>query len=144
MTEHKFTDEEVINSLKICANNGECKECAINPHKGNYGFCTGLAINAALDLINRQKAEIKKLKDLNSQLETDIINANMNLEHITYEFDLLKQEKSVVVAEAVKEFAERLKIYYRNLDKTVGALINYTIDQKLKEFLGERGGKENG
>lgn len=47
-------------------------------------------------------------------------------------------------AEAVKEFAERLKTYYRNLDKTAGALINYTIDQKLKEFLGERGGKENG
>lgn len=62
MTEHKFTDEEVINSLKICANNGECKECAINPHKGNYGFCTGLAINAALDLINRQREEIERMK----------------------------------------------------------------------------------
>lgn len=62
MTEHKFTDEEVINSLKICANNGECKECAINPHKGNYGFCTSLAINAALDLINRQKEEIERMK----------------------------------------------------------------------------------
>ena len=124
MTEHKFTDEEVINSLKICANNGECKECAINPHKGNYGFCTGLAINAALDLINRQKAEIEDLREI---VFTDRSEAIQNLK-----------------AEVVKEFAERLKIYYRNLDKTAGALINYTIDQKLKEFLGERGGKENG
>ena len=62
MTEHKFTDEEVINSLKICANNGDCKECAINPHKGNYGYCTSLAINAALDLINRQREEIERMK----------------------------------------------------------------------------------
>lgn len=116
MTEHKFTDEEVINSLKICANNGECKECAINPHKGNYGFCTGLAINAALDLINRQKEEIEVIKETTAEIRYEV----------------------------VKEFAERLKIYYRNIDKTAGALINYTIDQKLKEFLGERGGKENG
>ena len=43
------------------------------------------------------------------QLESDIINENMNLEHIQYEFDLMKQEKSVVRAEAIKEFAERLK-----------------------------------
>lgn len=124
MTEHKFTDEEVINSLKICANNGECKECAINPHKGNYGFCTGLAINAALDLINRQKAEIEDLREI---VFTDRSEAIQNLK-----------------AEAVKEFAEYLKKYYCHIDKTAGALINYTIDQKLKEFLGERGGKENG
>lgn len=39
-------------------------------------------------------------------------------------------------AEAVKEFAEGLKTYYRNLDKSAGALIEYTIDQKLKEHLG--------
>ena len=87
MTEHKFTDEEVINSLKICANNGECKECAINPHKGNYGFCTGLAINAALDLINRQKAEIEDLREI---VFTDRSEAIQNLK-----------------AEVVKEFADR-------------------------------------
>ena len=56
MTEHKFTDDEIINSLVICSSDGDCKECHINPHKGNYGFCTSLAIKAAIDLINRQKA----------------------------------------------------------------------------------------
>ena len=38
-------------------------------------------------------------------------------------------------AEAIKEFAEQLKKYYRHIDKTAGALIEYTIDQKVKEFL---------
>ena len=112
MTEHKFTDEEVINSLKICANNGDCKECAINPHKGNYGFCTGLAINAALDLINRQREEIAVIKETTAEIRY----------------------------EAVKEFADRLKNYYRNLDTTAGGLVEYHIDQVVKEFL-DGGGK---
>lgn len=107
MTEHKFTDEEIINSLNICANNGDCRECAINPHKGNYGYCTSLAINAALNLINRQREEIEVIKETTAEIRY----------------------------EAIKEFAERLKKYYRHIDKTAGALIEYTIDQKVKEFL---------
>ena len=63
MTEHKFTDDEIINSLVICSSDGDCKECHINPHKGNYGFCTSLAIKAAIDLINRQKAEVSYWQD---------------------------------------------------------------------------------
>lgn len=53
-----MTDNEIIKALEICANNGDCKECAINPHHGNYGYCTSLAIKAALDLIKRQQEEI--------------------------------------------------------------------------------------
>lgn len=63
MTEHKFTDEEVIKALEVCVDNSSCKECPINPNHGNYGYCTNLAITYALDLIKRQKAEIKALED---------------------------------------------------------------------------------
>lgn len=73
-----MTDNEIIKALEICTANGDCKDCAINPHKGNYGYCTGLAIKQALDLINRQKAEIEKLKEqladaryLNTVAESD-------------------------------------------------------------------------
>ena len=38
-------------------------------------------------------------------------------------------------SEVITEFAEKLKKYYRHIDKTAGALIEYTIDQKVKEFL---------
>lgn len=59
-----MTTEQIIKSLEICANDGDCKDCAINPHRGNYGYCTSLAIKAALDLINRQKAEIERSRKL--------------------------------------------------------------------------------
>lgn len=65
-------------------------------------------------------------------------------EHKFTDEEVIRALERKFKAEAVKEFAERLKTYYRNIDKTAGALINYTIDQKLKEFLGEGGGKENG
>lgn len=82
----------------------------------NAGFGTN-TIEAALDLINRQraeinilnfelkamrgeangyKAELKKLKQLNSVLETDIINANMNLEHITAEYEQITKKNAAV------------------------------------------------
>ena len=99
-----MTDNEIIRSLEICANNGDCKECVINPHHGNYGYCTSLAINAALDLINRQKAEIERL-----QKECEITRAyihNNGLEWgLVSHLEFYKNQKS----EVIKEFAERLK-----------------------------------
>lgn len=80
-----MTDNEIVKGLEICSNNGDCKECPINPHHGNYGYCTSLAIKAALDLINRQKAEIKKLR--------------YNLEAVL--------DERADHSEAYKEFAER-------------------------------------
>lgn len=57
-----MTDNEIIKALKNCINGDECDECPINPHVGNYGYCTNLALREALKLIERQKAEIEKLK----------------------------------------------------------------------------------
>lgn len=150
MTEHKFTDEEIIRALEICQKAecwGDCEDmgCPAAAKQGcrfylrtdeDYvGVIQDEMLKDALDLIKRQKAEIERLKDTNAALETDIVNANMNLEHITYEFDLLEQEKSVVRSEAVKEFAERLKIYYSHLDRTAGGLVEYHIGQVVKETL---------
>ena len=66
MTEHKFTDEEVIKALECCLQNDSCKECPINHNYGNYGYCTNLALTYALDLINRQNAEIERLLQKNA------------------------------------------------------------------------------
>ena len=70
-----MTDNEIIKAL-------ECSPL------DDIGGCRKIDV---LDLIKRQKAEIEQLKDLNAVLETDNFNANMNLEHIQYEFDLLKK-----------------------------------------------------
>lgn len=111
MTEHKYTDEEILKGIECCID-GDCGGCPINTGSA----CRDYLFEGAIDLINRQREEIEVIKETTAEIRY----------------------------EAIKEFAERLKTYYRHLDKTAGALINYTIDQKLKEFLGEGGGKENG
>ena len=103
MTEHKFTDEEIIRALEHCVyteRGYKCRECV------NVTGCKPWLLREALDLINRQKAEIERLLQITQQPQ----------------------------AEAVKEFAERLKTYYRNLDRTAGGLVEYHIDQIVKEM----------
>jgi hypothetical protein len=123
MTEHKFTDEEIIKALEICAKNTVGRE--------GYFTYQGIPLRYlcedALDLINRQKAEIAKLEAMIDAAEehfTPLPFKNKFDEYI---------EKSKT--EAIEEFAERLKTYYRNLDKTAGALIEYHIDEIVKEML---------
>lgn len=129
-----------------------------------------MAFNIAIKAIkesNRQQAEIQALEMDNKQLETDNFNANMNCEHLQAEIERLKEQleeypfkckvgnnseihsKSIqdydrliddIQAEAVKEFAERLKkeidirpTYSREQNKYVVFL----IDNLLKEMVGE-------
>ena len=108
--------------------NETCAKCPF--HKIGL-LCKIKRDRAALDLIYNQKAKIEALQMDNEQLQSDIVNANMNLEHIQYEYELLKQEKSVVIAEAIKEFAERLKgkaefttiAGYRDYCRLINALV---------------------
>lgn len=120
MTEHKFTGEEIIKALERCGSSYQgdvaerCIECPLDKCGEANCFDT-LLHDLSLDLIKRQKAEIEeKSKRLREVLP------------------IVAELKAV----AVKEFAEGLKTYYRHIDKTAGALIEYTIDAKVKEFLG--------
>lgn len=135
-----MTDEQIIRALEICANDGDCKDCAINPHKGNYGYCTSLALKAALDLINRQKAEIenysiteKDLRYRNKEFE----KANKKQAEYIGELESELRAYTEIRAKAIKEFAERLKekiddsdvVYSTNYD----IVMNY-IDNLVKEM----------
>lgn len=62
MTDKKFTDEELISSLEVIATTCNCNECKIRNCKWGTCNCSQITANAALDLINRQKAEIERLK----------------------------------------------------------------------------------
>lgn len=144
-----MTDNDIIKALEL--------EAIYCRGEGNmYGstkktFVDAELIEGALALINRQKAEISvKNKLLNiaeakfkayemdkAQLESDLANERMNLEHLQYEFDLLEQEKSVVIAEAVKEFAERLKQKKTtaiSCNRFEGVVSTDDIDNLVKEF----------
>ena len=81
-------------------------------------------------LIDTQKAEIERLQhenlrcdtkievlqEVKEQLEKDVSNAQMNCDSIAYDYELLKQEKSVVQSEAIKEFWMRFdKVLCENI-----------------------------
>ena len=91
MTDNKLTDKEIIKALECCADNQHCWLCVLRDREDD---CYELE-KSALDLIKRQQAEIERL------------TINMNA------FGLgMKQEKEradTIRAEAIKEFAERLK-----------------------------------
>ena len=117
-----MTDKEIVKAKKLLKKLEEAYNAYYDTSKGMpYDLDTtiretAICLEHSIDEINRQKATIERLKELIDVLETDNINANMNLEHIQYEFDLLNQEKSAVIAEAIKEFAKRLKSTMFNED----------------------------
>ena len=60
ISELKFTDEEIIKAAECCGRDGldNCDQC---PFRGKS--CAQLFPNQVLDLINRQKEEIEKLRE---------------------------------------------------------------------------------
>ena len=63
MEEKKLTDEEIVKALECCANGGSQKDCELCPIGIIKCFeQENLMPQLALDLINRQKAEIERLK----------------------------------------------------------------------------------
>lgn len=129
MTDKKFTDEEIIEALDLCTQqNGSipCYDCPC--WNDDEQECKGIDYTATLDLINRQKSEIERLKG------STIVNNIMEIQRI----------KREAKAEASKEFAERLKLHsYILSDESQTGIINrYSvvtvnqIDNLLKEMVG--------
>lgn len=113
MTDKKFTDEEIIKRLERCVK------------RGNRNYDTDIV----LDLINRQKSEIERLKECPKCVyEYDGEVTEYCVQGPCPNFKTVEQIKS----EAYKEFAERLCEGKVSNDKTV-------IEAKvlLKEMVGE-------
>lgn len=100
MTDHKFTDDDVIKAYELCftpkGTNETCAKCPF--HKIGL-LCKIERDRAALALINRQKAEIEGLQG-------ELAVYRQQLETIPY---TMEQIAEVAKIEAIKEFAERLK-----------------------------------
>lgn len=63
MTDHKFTDDEVIKALECCSSY-DCDSCPLYSPTIN---CVILLPQKALELVERQRAEIVKLKERNDE-----------------------------------------------------------------------------
>ncbi len=61
MTDHKFTDAEIVKALECCSPVvSEDFDCVICPY--NKKGCNSKLLRDALSLINRQKAEIERIQ----------------------------------------------------------------------------------
>lgn len=124
MTDKKFTDEEIIKRLERCVK------------RGNRNYDTDIV----LDLINRQKSEIERLKECPKCVyEYDGEVTEYCVQGHCSNFKTVEQIK----AEAYKEFAERLKDAFPecNRDCKCPAIYFddycYIIDECCEEMEGE-------
>ena len=123
MTDKKITDEEIKSSLEVIATTRNCNECKIRNCKWGTCNCSQITANAALDLINRQEAEIEKLKG--STIVSNIMESQR-----------IKREAK---AEAYKEFAEIIKDkWFDNRYDSPDVDFDDFIDNLLKEKVGDK------
>ena len=175
-----MTDNEIIKGLEICGGYGNYPDCEDCPYYDNRNCRYGKSlIKDALDLINRQKAEIENYSHNNRTMTNSIYEMQKIIESQKAEIERLKDvltdneyANCVAVkngliytytlddydrligdisAEAIKEFAERLK---EKANKSTwisgGELLakDYTIsseilDNLVKEMVGDADGKAN-
>jgi hypothetical protein len=119
-----MTDNEIIKALPTVAYGGHsCNLCKHKWDKGEVrcGLKGCRITREALDLINRQKAEVERLKE----------GIKFERERVDNIPNLLLQAKS----EAIREFAERLKNRY--FSSGMDMFIRDLIDNLVKEMVGD-------
>ena len=117
-----MTDNEIIKALECCVTN-KCDECAI--YKECHSENGKGRVEVVIDLINRQKAEIKELKDILEKVPTN-----------AYDLQVEASEKleNQIKSEAIKEFAEKLKENYCFTDRWGKIITKSTVDNLVKEM----------
>lgn len=115
-----MTDNEIIKALECCGVDTSCEGCPYH----DVSLCQDNLCKDALSLINRQKAEIERLQGLLVEWKKAGYKYADSIENIK--------------AEAIKEFAERLKreaVTHKNFGELVYV---EDIDNLVKEMVGER------
>jgi hypothetical protein len=123
----KMTDKEIKKALEICSITNmvlECKDCPYDTF--NARNCTTKLCEDAIDLINRQQAEIERLQRLLEQEE----KSKNSLTKKCYK-------------DGITEFAEKLKAdinktwYYELENDTHNARALERVDELVKEMVGD-------
>ena len=145
-----MTDNDIIKALECCANCESCDYETTDCPLGKEMECRSLLAEFALVLINRQKAEIERLKQ-----DRYLVKENGDIELLPRtEFKARIQVEDMVVcasslgewlefcdtlkAEAIKEFANRLSSSF-SLSAGIFTLgtVHYKIDNLVKEMVGD-------
>ena len=110
-----MTDNEIIKALGCCTSHKGYEACISGCPFQEQELCQEDAdalLTHSLDLINRQQAEIERLNAISDRLNTICTNQDLEIEKLKKEnerFADIGKMYSEVRAEAIKEFAERLK-----------------------------------
>ena len=128
-----MTDNEIIKFMQcVVGNDANCSECEYQKVLP-FPSCRMMCAKNALDLINRQKAEIerleKEIKDKERAYNDEFCSRK---EWQTKCRELLK-EKQITKSEAIKEFAEKLKKRFY-LSAVLCVVYVYYIDNLVKEM----------
>ena len=153
-----MTDNEIIKALEVCVGiHNDCDNCPLLEYSQATDECMTEAMSNALDLINRQKAEIERLqnalfkqedtmqmivKERDAEIEslkndlakefTCFVGSPHKVESCPF-FDELENER----AEAVKEFAELLKEHIRDYHPYYYVIDEEVVDNLVEEMAGE-------
>ena len=133
-----MTDEEIIKALALCSSEHlGCEDgCPYIPRDIKAQFCSDALKKDALDLINRQKAEIKRLENHSKEVAENCTFVMRENDKATNKRFLEALE--VVKAEAIKEFIKGLKKYNESIYSEFKAkIINEDIDNFVKEMVGD-------
>ena len=101
MTDKKYTDEQIVKALRSWISSHDCDIICIKESM-NCDWCLVELLKQTFFLINRQKAEIERWQKFGytvGELARDRKE----------EIGRLKKEKETARAEAIEEFAERLR-----------------------------------
>ena len=152
MLSNGLSNAEIKKALECCAESGDFTKtqdeiCSPCPYC-NCGDCTGLLKANALDLINRQDAEIEELKCKNSNLTSYLTSSKAEIERWKKENKILSknadtafqdglneaqdlyadQIRQEIKAEAYKEFAELAE------SKILPMLTTATLEEKTSYY----------
>ena len=125
-----MTDNEIIKAMQCVIGNGvSCSECEYQKALP-FPSCRRMCAKNALDLINRQAAEIERLRNRNKFLEIEYKNQG----------NLFWARVQTSNLEAIKGFAERLKkIIYTHMDRVDvdGVVLLTRIDNSIDNLVEE-------
>ena len=142
MTDHKFTDDEIIKGLGVLAAY-DCKRCLDLGHDCFGKDCDKVIAENALALITRQKAEIERLERIRAELSRTVESlTNESLTNKCADCAGCAQwvcDCSTIESEAIKEFAERLKVKVGSIPQYHFNLLQVEddIDTLVKEMTEE-------
>lgn len=139
MTDHKFTDDDVIKGLEGLAAY-DCKRCLDLGHDCFEKDCDKVIAENALTLINRQKAEIERLnKCIKTEDEVREIMESQMLPMVReIAVAQINRAKEIGRIEAIKEFAEcAKKRFSEKLGSVNESFFSYSVQREIDTLVKE-------